>query len=390
MEKKKIMKKKLKVVIDSTPLLKNLTGIGYVTYIYSKGIKKFGQNSYFYAWFWSDELRSRPLGGFEAKVNLIKKYLPRPYLVTHAIKTLIFNIGLVLKKPDIIFQPNYNIFKTYKKIPTVIVIHDLSHIRYAKFHPDDRVSYFNKNLDYSIKNCTKVVAISEFTKQEIVDLNMCKEKKIEVIYNGVSPEFKPLKKHSKRDEFFNKYNLEVKNYILFVGTFEPRKNLSLLLEAYMKYLETKTNTVDLVLVGTVGWGDEHFSDSLQKALKLSTVKRLGYLSDSELKVVYAGAKIFVFPSFYEGFGLPPLEAMASGTAVIASNVSSIPEVVGDAGILIDPNSQKELLEAITLLDNDDILRSEYEQNGLIQAQKFNWDDSIKKLNILFENIVDDS
>lgn len=383
------MKKKLKVIIDATPLLKNLTGIGYVTYIYSKGLSKYINSTYFYAWFFSDNLRQRPLGGFEAKVNFVKKYLPRPYIVTHSIKTIIFNIGIFIKNPDLIFQPNYNIFKTYKKIPTVIVVHDLSHIRYAKFHPDDRVDYFNANLDYSIKNCSKIVTISEFSKQELIDLNMAEEKNIEVIYNGVSPEFKPLNEHKNTEDFFKKYNLKEKEYILFVGTFEPRKNLSLLLESYNEYYNTSQNPIELILVGTSGWKNEFFNDELKKILQLPTVKRLGFISDDELKIVYAGAKIFVFPSFYEGFGLPPLEAMASGTAVITSNVSSIPEVVEDAGILIDPFDKNELLEAINYLDTNNDVRKEYEKKGLIQAKKFNWDDSIKKLNNLFENIIND-
>jgi len=384
------MKKKLKVVIDATPLLKNLTGIGYVTYIYAKSLRKFQKNSYFYAWFWSDELRKRALGGFESKVNFVKKYLPRPYIITHFIKTFLFNIGLFFKKPDVIFQPNYNIFKTYKKVPTVIMIHDLSHIRYAKFHPDDRVEYFNKMLDYSIENCSKVVTISKFTKQEMIDLKMCEADKIEVIYNGVSPEFKPLKYHKNYQVFFEKYDLVSKQYILFVGTFEPRKNINLLLKAYNKYFDTTKEPLPLILVGTVGWGEEHFDLELQKALKLPSVKRLGYLSDDELKIVYAGAKIFVFPSFYEGFGLPPLEAMSSGTAVIASNVSSIPEIVEDAGILISPDDEVGLVESIIKLDRDDKYREQLEQKGIKQAKKFNWETSSKKLYKLFETIANES
>lgn len=384
------MKQKLKIVIDATPLLKNLTGIGYVTYIYAKYLQKYTNNSYFYAWFYSQELRQRPLGGFEAKVNFIKKYLPRPYVVTHFIKTIIFNIGLFFKQPDLIFQPNYNIFRTYKKIPTVIVVHDLSHIRYAEFHPNDRVNYFNKMLAYSIKNATKIVVISEFTKQEMIALNMCKQSKIEVIYNGVSPDFKPLKYHKNRDVFFEKYSLEEKGYILFVGTFEPRKNINLLLKAYLQYIKSTSKALPLVLVGTVGWGEEHFDKELQSALKLSCVKRLGYLSDSELKLVYAGAKMFVFPSFYEGFGLPPLEAMASGTAVIVSNVSSMPEVVEDAGVLIDANSSQALLEAIITIDTDDVYREKLETKGLEQAKKFNWDSATKKLYELFKKVVNES
>ncbi len=380
----------MKIIIDTTPLLKNLTGVGFVTYIYAKGLSKKIDASYFYAWFYSNRLRERPLGGFESTIGVIKRYFPRPYIVTHSIKTLIFNIGVFFKQPDLIFQPNFNIFKLYKKIPTVIIIHDLSHIRYARFHPNERVDYFNANLDYSIKNCSKIVVISQFTKDELISLNMAKEDKIEVIYNGVSEEFKPLEQHLNYNLFFKKYGLIQKGYILFVGTFEPRKNLSLLLESYREYYEISKTPLPLVLVGTSGWKNEYFEESLQEVLKLSSVKRLGYLSDSELKVVYAGAKIFVFPSFYEGFGLPPLEAMASGTAVIASNISSIPEVVEDAGILIDPHNKKELVDAIYEIDNNDTLRAEYEKKGLIQAKKFSWDKSIDKMNRLFEKVIDDS
>ena len=384
------MKKKFKVVIDATPLLKNLTGIGYVTYIYAKGLTYFSRCSFFYAWFWSSTLRQRPLGGFEAKVNLIKKYIPRPYIVTHTIKTIIFNIGIFFNKPDIIFQPNYNIFKTYKKFKTIIMIHDLSHIRYAQFHPDDRVDYFNKMLAYSIEKSTKIVAISKFTKQEMIDLRLCDENKIEVIYNGVSNDFKPLSFHKNCDTFFQKYNLIKKEYILFVGTFEPRKNIGLLLESYFQYYSQSNNPLPLVLVGTTGWREEHFSDILKKSLNLPYVRRLGYLSDDELKIIYAGAKMFVFPSFYEGFGLPPLEAMASGTAVIASNISSIPEVIEDAGILIDPNSTQELIDAIVKIDTDDKFRMELELKGINQAKKFNWEDSTKKLYMLFENVINEN
>lgn len=383
------MKNQLKVIIDTTPLLKNLTGIGYITYIYSQGLSKYADISHFYAWFFSNNLRERPLGNMENTISTVKKYIPRPYIVTHLIKTIIFNIGIFIKKPDLIFQPNYNIFKMYKKIPTVIMIHDLSHIRYPEFHPNDRIDYFNKNLSYSIKNCSKIITISKFSKQELISLKMADKEKIEVVYNAVLDDFKPLDKHKNSELFLKKYKLIKKEYILFVGTFEPRKNLPLLLKAYKKYYQENTNPIPLILVGTGGWKNEYFDDILQDILKIPIVQRLGFISDSELKLIYAGAKMFVFPSFYEGFGLPPLEAMASGTAVIASNTSSIPEVVEDAGILIDPLKEDELLEAINLLDKNDEARYEYEKKGIKQAKKFKWDKSIKKLFNIFENIVDD-
>lgn len=382
--------KKLKILIDTTPLLKNLTGIGYVTFIYANALSKISNCVFFYAWFYSKNLRNRPLGGLENKINFIKKYLPRPYILTHFIKTIIFNMVIFCKRPNLIFQPNYNVFKTYKKIPTIIIIHDLSHIRYSAFHPTDRVRYFNENLSYSSKIASRIVAISNFTKQEIVELNIAKEDKVEVIYNGVSENFKPLNLHKNDEIFFQKYNLKPKEYFLFVGTFEPRKNINLLLEAYLDYCGISADPTPLVLVGTVGWNEEVFSENLQKALSLPSVFRLGYLSDEELAISYAGAKVFIFPSFYEGFGLPPLEAMASGTAVITSNTSSLPEVVGNAGVLIDPNSKKQLLENMILLDENEEQRKTFEQKGIIQAKKFNWEKSAKKLKTLCKQVVDDS
>lgn len=380
------MKKKLKVLIDTTPLLKNLTGVGYVTYIYASGLSRLENCTFFYAWFFSRKLRQRPLGNFEKKINLVKKYLPRPYIVTHFIKTIVFNIILFYKKPDIIFQPNYNLFKTYKKFKSIILIHDLSHIKFDQFHPKERVGYFNKNLEKSIKQATKIVTISNFTKNELISLNLAPEEKIQVIPNGVSSDFKPLNLHTNANLILSKYNLKAKQYFLFVGTFEPRKNINLLLKAYLKYHQNCPNPTPLVLVGTFGWNEDFFKDILKKALKLPDVFRLGYLSDAELKVIYAGAKIFIFPSFYEGFGLPPLEAMASSTAVIASNTSSIPEVVADSGILINPNDENELLRAIVFLDKNDEQRHKFEQKGLDRAKNFNWEKSILKLDELFRQI----
>lgn len=384
------MKKKLKVLVDTTPLLKNLTGVGYVTYIYASGLLRLENCTFFYAWFFSRKLRQRPLGNFEKKINLIKKYLPRPYIVTHFIKTIIFNIILFYKKPDIIFQPNYNLFKTYKNFKSIILIHDLSHIKYSQFHPKDRVEYFNKNLEKSIKQATKIVTISNFTKNELIRLNLASEEKIQVIPNGVSKEFKPLNLHSNSNKVLEKYKLKAKGYFLFVGTFEPRKNLKLLLEAYIKYHQSNPHPTPLVLVGTFGWNEEFFSNTLKKALELPDVFRLGYLSDIDLRILYAGAKVFIFPSFYEGFGLPPLEAMASATAVIASNTSSIPEVVVDNGILIDPNNKNELLKAMVLLDEDEKIRLEFEQKGLKRAKSFDWEKSILDLDALFWQITNAS
>jgi alpha-1,3-rhamnosyl/mannosyltransferase len=380
--------KRYKLLIDTQPLLKNLTGIGYVTYMYAKELQKASCKSiYYYAWFYSDQLKERPSASYEKTVGFIKKFIPRPYIISHSVKTIIFNFTILFKRPDLFFQPNYISFKIFKKIPVVTMVHDLSHIHYAKYHPQERVDYYNKELKKSLDNSTKIIAISKYTKQDIISLGLATEDKIEVIYNGVSEAFKPLAEHKNHKAILDNFSLTAKKYFLFVGTMEPRKNLVLLLEAYIRYAQRSSDITPLVLAGGMGWKDEVFTELLEKALKLPSVKRVGYVSNEELPVLYAGAKVFIFPSFYEGFGLPPLEAMASATAVIASNSSSIPEVVENAGILIDPKSVDELYEAMIKFDNDEELRKQYEHLGLIQAKKFSWSDSAQKLNKVFLDVI---
>ena len=369
----------MKILIDTTPLLKDLSGIGHVTYQYAKELQQIEPKTFFYyAWFYSKHLRERPLGSYEKAVNIVKKYLPRPYLLTHAAKTTIFNFTLIKERPDVFIQPNYISFPTIVDTKTITFIHDLSHIRYKEFHPKDRVEYFEKNLQKSIDNSDKIVTISDFTKKELVDFGLCDEAKIEVIPNGVDTSFKPV----AAEEFRNKtkrFDIAYKEYFLFVGTLEPRKNLDTLLKSYLLYLSRTKNPVPLILAGGIGWRSEHFDDLLQTALATGHVKKVGYVSQEELVALYSGAKAFVFPSYYEGFGLPPLEAMACGTPVIASNRSSIPEVVGDAGILVDPDDEEALARHLQRLDTDETLRLILSKKGLKRAKLFSWKDSAKKL-----------
>ncbi len=375
-------------MIDTIPLLKNLTGIGFVTYIYAKELRKSSHEFiYYYAWFSSSELKERPLAAYDKAVTWVKRFIPRPYFITHAIKTVIFNIILLLKKPDVFFQPNYISFRMLTSTPVVTMVHDLSHIHFSQFHPKDRVEHFTSELVRSLKNSAKVIAISEYTKQDLIKLELAKEEDIEVIHNGVSKNFKPLCEHLHASTVLEELKLSEKGYFLFVGTMEPRKNLDLLLKAYLKYVQTTSSPTPLVLAGGVGWRSEFFDALLQEALKLPSVRKLGYVSNETLPILFAAAKVFIFPSHYEGFGLPPLEAMASGTAVIASNSSSIPEVIEDAGILINPINQQELLDAMILLDDNKDRRQSFEKLGILQARKFSWEIAAKRLEQVFIDVT---
>ena len=373
--------------MDTTPLLKDLSGIGYVTYQYAKELQRLHHDMlFYYAWFYSHKLRQRPLGEYEKAVNLAKKYLPRPYLVTHSLKTAIFNYTLAKERPDIFIQPNYISFPTPFDIPTITFVHDLSHIRFKEYHPKERVEYFERFLPRSIQKSAKIVTISEFTKKELMDLELCEPQKIEVIYNGVDEKFRPTSKE-KFAPTGKKYGVEYRGYFLFVGTLEPRKNLKTLLEAYLRYLAKTSHPTPLLLAGGGGWRSEQFDDVLQKALGTGYVRRLGYVSEEDLIALYGGAKAFVFPSIYEGFGLPPLEAMACGTPVLASNASSIPEVVGDAGMLVDPLDSDQIARALGRVDEDEVLRLALAKKGLARSRNFSWSKAATKLDELIHTLL---
>jgi len=373
----------MRIGFDATPLLRDLSGIGFVAYSQAKELIKTEDVNFFYAWFWSKELRERPLGAYEKSVEWVKKYIPRPYVLTYTMKTSIFNYGITTKNLDVFYQPNYITFPAIKNIPIVTTVHDLSHLRFPEYHPKDRVEHYTKNLKKSLDRSAKVIAISEFTKSELLHFEMCEESKIEVIYNGIDERFKRVEDLDK----LQKYDLRIKGYFLFVGTLEPRKNLKTLIEAYLALFERYGDEIpDLAIVGNIGWRVEQFDEILQKALKNQKVKKLGYVPSEDLTLLYSGAKAFVLPSFYEGFGLPIIEAMACGTPVICSNNSSLSEVAGGAAMLVEAESKESILNTLSnFLDENESAQTMISK-GLENAQRFNWENNVKSLLGVFRGV----
>ena len=372
----------MKIGFDATPLLRDLSGIGFVAYSQAKELIKSEELEFFYAWFWSDKLRERPLGAYEKSVEFVKRYIPRPYILTHSLKSAIFNIGIVTKKLDVFYQPNYITFPMIKNVPIVTTVHDLSHIRFPEYHPKDRVDHYTKNLKNSLKRSAKVIAISEFTKSELLYFNLCEEDKIEVIYNGIDERFRPIEDLGS----LYRYALQKQNYFLFVGTLEPRKNLKTLLRAYLLLFEKYGESLpDLAIVGNIGWNSELFDDILQQALKNQKVKKLGYVPSEDLPLLYSGAKAFILPSFYEGFGLPVIEAMACGTPVICSDNSSLKEISGDGAMLVKSNSIDSISIAIEKILEDSLICEDLIKKGFEIKKKFSWKDNGRKLIKTFES-----
>jgi glycosyltransferase involved in cell wall biosynthesis len=216
-----------------------------------------------------------------------------------------------------------------------------------------------------------VLTVSEFSKRQIVECYNIPEEKVTVTYNGVAGMFSPIHDNLELDQRLNRFSID-KPYILAVGNLQPRKNIERLVRVYAKLRKQGLIEQDLVLVGQMHWQGHAILEEIENNAVTQHVKTTGYVSDEELVALYNRADLFVYPSLYEGFGLPVIESMACGTPVITSDVSSIPEVAGDAAILIDPLSDDSISAQLLRLANDASLRLSLSDKGIIQAKKFDW------------------
>ncbi|KFD41296.1 hypothetical protein DK28_0210530 [Peptococcaceae bacterium SCADC1_2_3] len=269
------------------------------------------------------------------------------------------------------------------KIPFVVTVHDLAIIRLPHTYQTSRVIYWRKLFKHAVKRAIYIIAISQSTKKDLVNLMGINSEKIKVIYNGVADNFKIITDEELLVRVRKKYRLP-EQYLLFVGLFSPRKNIAGLLKAFAILKKKYAIPHKLLMVGEKGWkykSDLALVDSLGIA---EEVIFTGYVKNEELPAIYTMASAFVFPSLYEGFGLPILEAMACGTPVVTSNISAMPEVVGDAGILVEPNDPLGIAEAIYRLISDKQLAKELTSLGFQRVHCFTWEKAAREMITLFQ------
>ena len=290
-----------------------------------------------------------------------------------------------LKLPSIVNKGNFDLFFTPDhvlpllpvKCKKVITVHDLSFVKFPKLFSFAKRIYKQLMTPVSIRRADRIIAVSENTKKDIVKLFKIDPDKVTVVYNGVSGEFKKVEDKAVLDKVRNKYGLP-NHYILFVGTIEPRKNIINLIKAFKKSAADH----HLVIAGKAGW----MSDALIKEIKShDKVQWVENVETKDLPALYSMASLFTYPSMYEGFGLPILEAMACGAPVITSNISSMPEVAGDAAVLIDPNNADELAQAIKDILKNEVLRKSLTSRGYEQAKRFSWDKCAKETIKVYES-----
>ncbi len=258
------------------------------------------------------------------------------------------------------------------RLPTVTTIHDLSVIDHPEWHPADRRAWYATYFERGLRQSARLITVSRFTRDACVGRLNVPADRIDVIPLAPREVFTAGPAPDEVREDLRRSLHLPDRFLLFVGTIEPRKNLLTLLEAYAR-LDAKTRSHHpLVIVGMQGWGDEALETQARQLGIEHTVHLAGYLTDDRLAPLYQMAHALVFPSLYEGFGLPPLEAMACGCPVVASTAASLPEVVGDAALTGEPTDPAQLAEAIGRLIDDQDLRADLIAKGRRRAAEFSW------------------
>jgi len=288
---------------------------------------------------------------------------------------------------DVFFVPNLNFVSVSDETKLVVTTHDLSFELFPEtFSLKQRVWHYLVNFRKLVKRADQVIAVSESTKSDLHELYNVSEKKVAVIPSGIEERFRKMDRNDPElMRVKEKYNLPYK-FILYLGTFEPRKNLRVVLESYAALRlqagsEVKKHT--LVLAGGAGWKYQEFLLVLENSSERGSVLLSGFIADEDKVALYNLASVFVYPSFYEGFGFPPLEAMACGVPVIVSHTSALPEVVGSACVMIDPYQPDELYRALEEVLCNPTFASGLSQNGIRQAKNFSWEKTARATLKLF-------
>ena len=328
-----------------------------------------------YALFYNRERGVEPLAGLE---HLPARTVALGYKPWRMLVWLgqLANVGFDRWLPGAkLFHATEHLLLPLHSIPTVLTVHDLIFRHLPDHHKPLNRWYLNLTVPLYCRRATHIIAVSECTRRDLMAAYAVPPEKITVVHEAADPRFRPQPPEAVA-AVRARYDLP-ERFLLFVGTIEPRKNLARLLAAF-EVIHGEGLTDGLVIVGRRGWLYGDFFARLEQSPARRAVIFPGYVPDEELPLWYSAADVLAYPSLYEGFGLPPLEAMACGTPVVVSNVSSLPEVVGDAALLVDPDDISELTVALWRLLTDEGLRAEMREKGLKRAAHFSWEKAARE------------
>lgn len=287
---------------------------------------------------------------------------------------------------DLFHSPDFVLPPVLGDIPTLLTVHDLSFLHYPETFTPALVNYLNRVVPWSVERATHVVADSEATKRDLVNLWHVEPEKISVLYSGVHERFQPVTDDKVLAQMRQRYGLGEAPYILSVGTVQPRKNYEMLIRALKRVADKCPH--NLVIAGGQGWLYDQVMDEVREQRLEERVRFTGFVDDADLPALYSESSLFVFPSLYEGFGLPLLEAMACGVPVLTSNASSLPEVAGTAAMQLPPTSERKWARAMLQVLGDSELRVHMVAAGFRQVRRFSWQKAARELRQIYARLLE--
>jgi alpha-1,3-rhamnosyl/mannosyltransferase len=361
----------MRVAFGATALFGTLTGVGQYAHHLARGLQTHPDVDLwcFYGRGFEQEVSPRePRISGGLRVGL-RRHLPGAYRLKRLAEQLHFNKEVRSLRPDVYHEPIPLPLRF--RGPTVITVHDLSWIRYPETHPAERVRAMDRYFEPAMRDATLMLTDSAFVKGEILELLGGDPDRILPVPLGLDPLFRPYTAAETAPALAG-LGLEHGRYFLSVGTLEPRKNIQATIQAYAALPPALRAHYPLVLAGMKGWHTSAMERLLAPLVQSGEVRVLGYLAREDLAKVTAGALTMVYPSLYEGFGLPPLEAMGCGVPPIISTAGSLLEVVGDCGLVVEPHDVDALGAAMTCMAEDSQLRERLAARSLERAATFTW------------------
>jgi alpha-1,3-rhamnosyl/mannosyltransferase len=310
--------------------------------------------------------------------------LPRAYELRDRMAARLLQRTGAAQRGCIYHEPNY-VAVPYDG-PSVVTVSDLSHLHYPQYHPPARVRWLCNHLARSVGQAQEVICLSESMREEIINVLGVAPEKVNVVHPGASEAFRP-RTAAELQPVLRRYGLDDARYLLTVGTVEPRKNLIGLIEAYNSLPQALRQAFPLVVVGTSGWLTKPIERAMRPLEQEGSLRRMGYVAVEDMPFVYAGAHAFAYLSFYEGFGLPVVEAMRSGIPVMTSDRSALPEVAGAAALLVNPEDNDAVAAGLRRLLEDETLRQHAAATGRVHSLTFSWETCVDQTVAVYEKAL---
>jgi glycosyltransferase involved in cell wall biosynthesis len=372
----------MRITIDYTPAIQQHAGIGRYADELTRALVAL-QTSDTWQLFYVDPEQRLPAPPLDTLPRTALRQSNKPWRLRVLLSTYLRRGQDHTIGPTEIFHGTDHLLPRLAHTRSVFTLHDLTPLTFPAAHTQLNRRFLQVMLPHFLRDADLVITDSASTRRDALRLYRLPAERIRVVHLGVAARFQPASPEIQV-QVRARYDLPDR-FILSVGTLEPRKNLIALLDAYHA-LRAEGSTTSLVIAGGRGWRSEPFFDKLRALGLEDSVQLLGRVPDEDLPALYSLAEVFAFPSLYEGFGLPVLEAMACGTPVISSNTSSLPEVVGNAGLLLSPTDVVRWKEALAQITTDATMRAELRQRGLRQAAPFTWENTARQTYTIYQEV----